>query len=188
MGVCYAVNQENETRCPRHHFFVHADNRFRPSRRRCNRDAERRREQLSECVYEFRVGLLLFTDGHAPAPVWPGRAVSRRRGANDIAGVNPDISRYTDFQKLSAIGHAGTFLSGNVQVNGGNLPWAPIQITVTCNGKASFTTTTDSKGDFVIADKERFDTVQAFGRQKSFVGQFIGCTVTAALPASNPPN
>ena len=130
------------------------------------------------------------SSGYSPlAPLRRDAALPGQTGAggspsvnNNIAGVNPDISRYADFQKLSAIGHAGTFLSGNVRIDGGDLPWAPIQITVTCNGKASFTTTTDSKGAFVIADKERFDSAQAFGRQKSFVGQFIGCTVSAALP------
>jgi len=98
-------------------------------------------------------------------------------------GLDPNVYRYADLEKLRTMGHPGGFLSGNVSVAGGNLPWAPIQITVTCDGKASFTTTADRNGDFVIAEKERFDaTPRNIGREKSFIGQFIGCTVTAALP------
>lgn len=99
-----------------------------------------------------------------------------------VTGLDPNIYRDADFAKLRATGHAGGFLSGNVSVAGGNLPWASIQITVTCDGKASFTTTTDSKGDFFIAEKQRFDSTKIIGREKSFVSQFIGCTVAAALP------
>jgi len=97
-------------------------------------------------------------------------------------GLDPNVYRYADLEKLRTMGHPGGFLSGNVSIAGGNLPWAPIQITVTCNGKTSFTTTADRNGDFVIAEKERFDTTRMIGREKSFIGQFIGCTVTAALP------
>jgi len=99
-----------------------------------------------------------------------------------VTGLDPNVYRYADLEKLRTMGHPGGFLSGNVSVAGGNLPWASIQITVTCNGNASFTTTADRNGDFVIAEEERFDTTRIIGREKSFIGQFIGCTVTAALP------
>lgn len=101
---------------------------------------------------------------------------------NALTGFDPNLYRSADFEKLRLNGDAGAFLSGNVSVAGGNLPWAPIRITVTCNGKASFTTNTNANGEFVIAEKQRFGSTQAIGREKSFVGQFVGCTVTAALP------
>jgi tetratricopeptide (TPR) repeat protein len=101
---------------------------------------------------------------------------------NGLPGPDPNIFRYADFEKLRATGHAGAYLSGNVSVAGGNLPWAPIQITVMCKGKTSFTTTADPKGGFVIAEQQRFDSTQIIGKEQSFIGQFIGCTVTAALP------
>lgn len=124
-------------------------------------------------------------------PVYPIRT-DAARGAQTGAGgapgnygptgLDPEMFRYADFEKLRTKGLAGAYLSGDVSVTGGNLPWAPIRITVTCNGKTSFTTTTDANGGFVIVQKELFDSKHILGTQKSFVGQFIGCTVTAALP------
>ena len=123
-------------------------------------------------------------------PLDPIRADAARGGQSgtggapqnwSVTGIDPNLYRYADFENLRARGHVGGFLSGDVSVTGSNLPWAPIRITVTCNGKASFTTTTDPKGGFVIAQNERFDSTRIIGKEKSFVGQFIGCTVTAAL-------
>ena len=97
-------------------------------------------------------------------------------------GVDPNMFRYADYDKFTSKERTGYLLSGDVSVTGGKLPWAFIRITVTCDGKASFTTTTDPKGGFVIAPNERFDSNRVIRGEKSFVGQFVGCTVTAALP------
>ena len=121
-------------------------------------------------------------------PVDPVRAEAARGGQINAGGmysgggVNPDLYRFADYDKLIARGHVGNFLSGDVRLTGGSLPWTPIRITVTCNGKASFTTTTDPTGSFRIAQNERYDATHVIGREKSFAQQFVGCTVTAALP------
>ena len=111
-------------------------------------------------------------------------AGSAQSGAQNLAtaGVDPNQYRYTDFETFNMKGRTGDFLSGDVTVTGGNLPWDSILVTVTCDGKASFTTTTDPKGGFIIARKESFDSKTVIGKEKPFLAQFVGCTVIAALP------
>ena len=109
---------------------------------------------------------------------------SAQSGAQNLAltGVDPDQFRYVDFEKIRGKSRGGDSLIGDVIVTGGSLPWDSIQVTVTCNGKVSFTTATDAKGGFIITRPERFDTITVIGKEKSFTGQFVGCTVAAALP------
>jgi len=111
-------------------------------------------------------------------------AGSARCGAQNLAltGVDPDQYRYADFEKFQGRSRSGDALIGDVIVTGGSLPWDSIQVMVTCNGKASFTTTTDAKGNFRIARQEHFDSVPVIGKEKSFTGQFVGCRVAAVLP------
>jgi hypothetical protein len=51
-----------------------------------------------------------------------------------------------------------------------------------CDGKAKFTTTTDSHGDFVIASIQPVTSTTIIGTEKSLVGQLVGCSVSAVLP------
>ena len=51
-----------------------------------------------------------------------------------------------------------------------------------CDGKAKFTTTTDSHGDFVIARVLPVTSTAIIGTDKSLVGQLVGCSVSAVLP------
>jgi tetratricopeptide (TPR) repeat protein len=96
--------------------------------------------------------------------------------------LNPNTYRNVDYERLRLEGRTGDFLSGDVTVTGGSLPWEPILVTVTCHGKVAFTTTTDPKGGFTIARNEPWGSVVIIGREKSFIEQFVGCTVAAALP------
>jgi hypothetical protein len=129
---------------------------------------------------------LSFASGYLP--VDPMRANAARAGqaggnaGSPFGAFDPNQYRYADFQKMMTQGQVGDSLTGDVRVTGASLPWAPIRITVTCNGKARFTTTTDPNGGFVISQNQRFDSARVVGREKSFVAQFVGCTVTAALP------
>jgi len=109
---------------------------------------------------------------------------SARSCAQNLAltGVDPNQSRYAEFERFESRSRAGDSLIGDVIVAGGSLPWDSIQVTVTCDGKVSFTTTTDAKGGFIIARNQRSDSLSVIGKERSFTGQFVGCSVAAALP------
>jgi tetratricopeptide (TPR) repeat protein len=79
-------------------------------------------------------------------------------------------------------GRVGDYLSGNVTLLGGALPWDPIPVTVTCEGQARFTTTTDAKGNFVIAPAQPAGSTTIKTDAKPLAAQFVGCGVDAALP------
>jgi tetratricopeptide (TPR) repeat protein len=71
----------------------------------------------------------------------------------------------------------GEYLSGQVTVKGATLPWEPLSVTVTCDGKTRYTTTADAKGNFMIGS----GTPPVKGAEP-FAKQFIGCEVAAVLP------
>ena len=82
-------------------------------------------------------------------------------------------------------GRTGDRLLGEVTIEGSNLSWDPIVVSVKCNGKTSFATTTDPKGYFIIARPDPVNATTIIGKEKSFVAQFAGCTVSATLPGFN---
>ena len=105
--------------------------------------------------------------------------------ANPTMGpaASSDVGKYTKWNSLEQQGRSGDYLVGNVSVAGGALPWDPIPLTVTCNGKPRFTSTTDPKGNFVIAPVKTDDS--AIGNRDTktkLAAQFVGCVVQAALP------
>jgi tetratricopeptide (TPR) repeat protein len=88
----------------------------------------------------------------------------------------------------------GDYLLGKVTVSGGDLPWDPIPVTVTCSGKTAYTIGTDPKGHFVIAPAKgatidassaTSTSAPADTNAKSKLAPFMGCTVEAALPGFN---
>jgi tetratricopeptide (TPR) repeat protein len=93
--------------------------------------------------------------------------------------INPD------WQNLLRTGRAGDILVGNVTLAGGALPWDPIPVTVTCDGKVSYTTNTDPKGVFAIARAESAGSKTIQANPKPVAAQFVGCTVDAALVGFN---
>jgi tetratricopeptide (TPR) repeat protein len=105
--------------------------------------------------------------------------------ANPTMGpaASSDVGKYNKWNSLEQQGRSGDYLVGNVSVAGGALPWDPIPLTVTCNGKPRFTSTTDPKGNFVIAPVKTDDS--AIGNRDTktkLAAQFVGCVVQAALP------
>jgi len=105
--------------------------------------------------------------------------------ANPTMGpaASSDVGKYTKWNGLEQQGRSGDYLVGNVSVAGGTLPWDPIPLTVTCNGKPRFTSTTDPKGNFVIAPVKTDDSAIGNRDNKTkLAAQFVGCAVQAALP------
>jgi tetratricopeptide (TPR) repeat protein len=120
-----------------------------------------------------------------PAQSQGGSTGGTTSPANPTMGpaASSDVGKYTKWNSLEQQGRSGDYLVGNVSVAGGALPWDPIPLTVTCNGKPRFTSTTDPKGNFVIAPVKTDDS--AIGNRDTktkLAAQFVGCVVQAALP------
>jgi tetratricopeptide (TPR) repeat protein len=96
----------------------------------------------------------------------------------------PDATPYLNrgWEDLYNRGRTGDRLQGNVTLAEGARLWDPIPVVVTCDGKAKFSTTTDSHGDFVIARVQPVTSTTIIGTEKSLVDQLIGCSVSAVLP------
>jgi tetratricopeptide (TPR) repeat protein len=92
--------------------------------------------------------------------------------------INPPPPTRELIQDQTAAGD----LKGKVAVEGGLLPWDPIPVTVTCNGKAAYTTVTDAKGRFGILPSQIPGEVSQQGdRERQITVHFEGCAVEAAL-------
>lgn len=86
-----------------------------------------------------------------------------------------------DFETMRKMGRKGDYLVGEVKLENGALPWDPIAVTVTCNEKVSFTTSTDPKGIFVIAFPEPVGSTTIRADARPVASRFVGCSVDAAL-------
>jgi hypothetical protein len=96
---------------------------------------------------------------------------------------NTDIGKYSNMDSLSRQGRSGDYLLGNVTISGGELPWDPIPVTVSCDGKTRYTAGTDPKGNFQITAVEASGTtLGTVGAKAKPATEFIGCAVQAALP------
>jgi tetratricopeptide (TPR) repeat protein len=97
--------------------------------------------------------------------------------------ASSDVGKYTKWNSLTQQGRSGDYLVGNITMRDGALPWDPIPLTVTCDGKPRFTSTTDPKGNFVIAPVKTDDSAIVNRDAKpKLAAQFVGCAVQAALP------
>ena len=65
-------------------------------------------------------------------------------------GSIEDSGLYDYWADMSGQGRAGGALLGKVAVEGEPLPWEPLLVTVTCDGKVAYSTQTDAKGNFAI--------------------------------------
>jgi tetratricopeptide (TPR) repeat protein len=87
-----------------------------------------------------------------------------------------------DWENVYDQGRTGDHLRGNVTLAEGALPWDAIPVVVMCDGKARFTTTTDSHGVFVITQVAPVTSTAIIGTERSLLGQLVGCSVSAVLP------
>jgi tetratricopeptide (TPR) repeat protein len=113
---------------------------------------------------------------------------SPNSGAN--SGANGTMNRQPDMDSLIHQGRAGSYYGGAVKVSEGAQPWDPILVNVICNGDTKYTTSTDPKGNFLIAPKQGDADANAAAstpngpgdQQNKFAAQYVGCNVQAALP------
>ena len=78
-------------------------------------------------------------------------------------------------------GRKGDYLVGDVKLEDASLPWDSIPVTVICDGKISFTASTNPKGNFVIAFPEPLGSTTIKADPKPAASQFVGCAVDAVL-------
>jgi tetratricopeptide (TPR) repeat protein len=99
--------------------------------------------------------------------------------------VDPSTIMNRESERMKQMARSGDLLTGNVDITGGASPWDPIVVSVLCDGKTSYTTNTDAKGQFAIVstDNRGPNTVKA--DPKPVAGRFVGCNVEAALPGFN---
>jgi len=109
-------------------------------------------------------------------------AANAQTGSGKTPEATSDVGKSAKWNDLSRQGRSGDFLVGKVVVAGGALPWDPIPINVTCNGKITSTAAADPKGNFEISAAAATHTLGIEGAKTKPVSEFIGCTVEAALP------
>ena len=116
-----------------------------------------------------------FAQGSKPAQSAPNPGPTTTPG---------DPTKYLnrDWEQAYDKGRTGDHLRGIVTLAEGALPWDPIPVIVTCDGKARFTTKTDAQGVFVITRVEPIGSTTIVGTQKALIMQLVGCAVSAVLP------
>jgi tetratricopeptide (TPR) repeat protein len=115
------------------------------------------------------------------------QSVALAQAGKPASGAGPeastDVGKSAHFDTLMQQGRSGDYVGGNVIVAGGSLPWDPIPVTVICDGKTRYTSTTDPKGNFLIAPVRTDDSaIGNHDTKTKLAAQFVGCGVQAALP------
>jgi tetratricopeptide (TPR) repeat protein len=123
----------------------------------------------------FACSLLAFAAVAAPQGT-KGTGGSAPSANTSSQPSDPSKLMNRDWNNMNKLGTGGQRLVGNVAVTGAALPWDPISVSVTCNRKVSYTTTTDVKGYFAI------NLVKDKSPTAADAAQYAGCSVQAALP------
>ena len=99
-----------------------------------------------------------------------------------------DVGKTANMADVMNQARPGNFVSGKVQVKGGELPWEYVPVVVTCNGKQKYAARAGAKGGFYIAPSmssdvaaETMPTNPASTGKTTFASDLIGCQVTAAV-------
>jgi hypothetical protein len=59
--------------------------------------------------------------------------------SRSVAPGAPSTILNRDFNTMTKTGRKGDYLTGDVVLEGGSLPWDPIPLTVSCDGKIRYT-------------------------------------------------
>ncbi|MGO9085162.1 MAG: tetratricopeptide repeat protein [Terriglobales bacterium] len=112
----------------------------------------------------------------APATAAPPSTITRPESIQD-SGL------YDYWADMSGQGRAGGALLGKLAVEGEPLPWEPLLVAVTCEGKVVYTTQTDAKGNFGIVSVTLPGALGKQGdSQRQMETHFEGCLVQGAIP------
>jgi tetratricopeptide (TPR) repeat protein len=109
----------------------------------------------------------------------PSSTSNASKGPETASG----FGKAANYDQLQTKQRGGISFQGKVVVNGGSLPWDPILVTVTCDGKARYNTQADGKGNFEIRGAAQPSEIAPQQQDKAQVAasHLIGCQVHAAL-------
>ena len=116
-------------------------------------------------------------------------AQSRTAGTTTTTGSpggNPQLTsgtgKYANFDQVMGHQHGSITLTGNVVTPNGQLPWDPVPVVVTCNGKTSYNTLADPQGHFSIeAAPRQSEIAPQPGAKGVNPTELFGCNVQATL-------
>ena len=115
------------------------------------------------------------------------RAPTPRPSVNNVTPITrpgsiQDSGMYDYWADMTGQGRAGGALLGKLAVEGEALPWEPLVVTVTCDGKVEYTTQTDARGSFGISG---FTLPGALGKQgdtqRQMENHLEGCIVRGVV-------
>lgn len=128
---------------------------------------------FADIVFVGSPGALAQGPPTAPAP----QTTITRPGSIQDSGL------YDYWADMSGQGRAGGALLGKLAVEGETLPWEPLLVTVTCDGKVDYTTQTDAKGNFGIVGLTLPGALGKQGdSQRQMETHFEGCLVQGVVP------
>jgi hypothetical protein len=124
------------------------------------------------------LGALLAPSTRLAAQVTPASASNSSKGPEASSGFGKDAN----YDQLQTRQRGGISFMGKVVVDGGSLPWDPILVTVTCDGKARYNTQADGKGYFQIRGAAQSSEIAPTpDKSQTAASHLIGCQVHAAL-------
>ena len=109
-------------------------------------------------------------------------------GSGKTPEASTDVGKSTKWNDIQKQARSGDYLLGKVVFAGlpaGSLPWDPVPVHVTCEGKIRYTADADPKGNFEIAavDTNPHKPLGTDGSKPA--SEFVGCAVEAALAGFN---
>ena len=112
-----------------------------------------------------------------------GSAPTQGAPANPNAENASGMGKYANMDQLMAHQRGSLYFTGKVVVDGGQLPWDPIPVVVTCNGSTRFDTQTDPRGEFQIRSVPTNSEVSKdpTAPKQMTPAQLVGCDVRANL-------
>ena len=128
---------------------------------------------LAGCVLAHAQG-----KGGGAAPTGGGAPGNRN------AEATSDVGKYSNWDQLAAHQHGSQYFAGKVvMAGGGQLPWDPIPVIVSCNGVTRYDTQTDMRGAFEIEAAARQSEVvsNVADTRRLTPTQLVGCDVHAVL-------
>ncbi len=114
------------------------------------------------------------------------KGTSGGTAAASTGNNNPQLTsgtgKYANFDQMVAHQHGNLTFTGSVVTGNGQLPWDPIPVVVTCDGKTGYNTETDPKGRFqIVAAPKGSEVSPQPGPKLLTPAQLIGCNVHATL-------
>src|SRR5271155_2941008 len=128
-------------------------------------------------------GVLIASTPCVFAQTAAGAAAGAAKAGSGGAEAASGVGKYANYDQVAAHQRGGMSFQGKVAVDGGTLPWDPIQVSATCDGKVRYNTQADGKGQFQIQGTKTNSEVaaQPTNSNQLAASQLVGCQVHASL-------